>query len=58
MLGYNPKMSFEEGINSLVNWYLYEYQIPENNSDKSSSMIKSNSLISFTLGSHNETTIF
>jgi dTDP-D-glucose 4,6-dehydratase len=74
LLGYNPKVSFEEGISRLVDWYRDEYSTldeePERayeppvtfQSGEGSSQVnrltKSTSMLSFALGSHNEAGAF
>lgn len=58
LLGYYPKVSFQDGIKRLADWYFKEYTLlleepPETILPNS----KSSSIIGFTLGSHNEVAI-
>lgn len=72
LLGYEPKVSFEEGIRRTAEWYRESYMLmdadgggetgdrtktPHEGGDdaKAGSMKRSNSLLSFVLGSHGET---
>jgi len=69
LLGYEPKVPFADGIKRTAEWYKNEYtrmdEAPEmaveqpNKSNVSPSAIpKSTSMLSFALGSHNETGAF
>ena len=69
LLGYEPKVPFADGIKRTAEWYKNEYtrmdDAPEmaveksnNSSEASSAMPKSTSMLSFALGSHNETGFF
>ena len=69
LLGYEPKVPFADGIKRTAEWYKNEYtrmdDAPEmaveksnKSSEASSAMPKSTSMLSFALGSHNETCAF
>ena len=58
LLGYYPKVSFQEGIKRLVDWYYKEYTLLlENPPETILPNSKSSSILGFTLGSHNEVAI-
>ena len=58
LLGYYPKVSFQDGIKRLADWYFKEYTLLlENPPETILPNSKSSSILGFTLGSHNEVAI-
>jgi UDP-glucuronate 4-epimerase len=65
LLGYEPKVPFAEGIRRTAAWYKHEYACLDGASEKPKvpaetpkALRKSTSMLSFALGSHNETGAF
>ena len=57
LLGYYPKVSFQDGIKRLADWYFKEYTLLLEEPPRLYTNSKSSSIIGFTLGSHNEVAI-